>query len=193
MRNDEWGRRNDEFRIPSSELSITSVFLIGYRCTGKSTVGKILAHRLKWRFADTDKMIINEQGRTIDAIVKQQGWVVFRSMEADMIKLVCDNTNQVVATGGGAVLDNHNVRLMQNNGTLIWLQASPETIRLRMAQDPITESSRPPLTSVASSKEIEEVLATRDSFYRKAMNFAVDTDHKGIDIICTEIITWLCS
>jgi len=88
-------------------------------------------------------------------------------------------------------LDSHNVRLMQNKGALIWLQASPATIRRRMAQDPATASSRPALTSGASSEEIEETLAQRDSFYRKAMNFSVYTDHKEIDNISTEIITWL--
>jgi len=184
--------RNAEFQIPNSELRIINLFLIGFRCTGKSTVGKILAHRLKRQFADTDKMIINEQGRTIDEIVKQQGWNAFRLIESDLIKRICANTNQVVATGGGAVLAPHNVRLMQNRGALIWLQASPETIRLRMVQDPTTVSSRPALTSSgASSEEIEETLAQRDSFYRKAMNFSIDTDHNAIDNIYSEIITWL--
>ncbi|MDM8555449.1 shikimate kinase [Desulfococcaceae bacterium HSG7] len=169
-----------------------NLFLIGYRCTGKSTVGKILAQRLKRPFIDTDKLITDEQGCTIDAIIKQRGWDFFRSIETDTIKRVCADDNRVVATGGGAVLAPQNVRLMQNNGVLIWLQATPETIRLRMAQDSATASSRPALTSGTSLEEIEETLATRDSFYTKAMNFAVDTDHKGIDNICTEIITWLC-
>jgi len=168
-----------------------NLFLIGYRCTGKSTVGKILTQRLKRSFIDTDKLITDEQGCTIDAIIKQHGWDFFRSIETDTIKRVCADDNRVVATGGGAVLAPQNVRLMQNNGALIWLQASPETIRLRMAQDPLTATSRPALTSGASSEEIEEVLATRDLFYRKSMNFAVNTDHKGIDTICYEIITWL--
>ncbi len=169
-----------------------NLFLIGYRCTGKSTVGKILARRLKQQFVDTDKTITDEQGLTIDEIVKQQGWNAFRLMESDLIKRICANDNQVVATGGGAVLAPANVRNMQNKGALIWLQASSETIRRRMVQDPTTVDSRPALTSGTPLEEIEEALATRDSIYKKAMNFTVDTDHDGIDTICTEIITWLC-
>jgi shikimate kinase len=180
-----------ELHIPHSELRIINLFLIGFRCTGKSTVGKKLARRLKRQFTDTDKMITDEQGQTIDAIVKQHGWNFFRSMESEMIRRACDNDNLVAATGGGAVLDNRNVRLMQKKGSLIWLKASPETIRQRMAQDPTTAFSRPALTSGASSEEIEETLAQRDSIYKKAMNFTVDTDHKEIDTICTEIITRL--
>ena len=169
-----------------------NVFLIGYRCTGKSTVGKILSHQLKRPFIDTDKLLTSEQGRTIDEIVKQQGWEAFRLMESDLIKRVCADENHVVATGGGAVLDPHNVRNMQNKGVLIWLQASPEMIRLRMKQDPTTVNSRPALTPETPLEEIEDALATRESIYRKAMNFTVDTDHKGIDDICTEINAWLC-
>ena len=150
-----------------------------------------MAHRLKRPFIDTDALLTDKQGRTIDVIVKQQGWRIFRSMESELIQRVCANDNQVVGTGGGAVLASQNVRNMQDTGVLIWLQASPAMIRRRMAQDPATASSRPALTSGASSEEIEETLAQRDSFYSKAMNFSVDTDHKEIDNICTEIITWL--
>lgn len=167
-----------------------NLFLIGFRCTGKSSVGKKLARQLHRRFIDTDKQLTHEQGRTIDDIVGQDGWEAFRSMESELIERVCAADNQVVATGGGAVLDPRNVRNMQQAGVLIWLQASPETIQSRMAQDPETRNSRPALTTGTSMEEIEEALAARDSIYQNAMNFSVHTDFKGIDPICAEIRTY---
>ncbi len=170
-----------------------NMFLIGFRCTGKTSVGRNLARQLQRPFIDTDKKLMDEQGRTIDAIVGQDGWDAFRSLESELIERVCAVDNQVVATGGGAVLDPRNVQNMQKTGVLIWLQASPETIRKRMAQDPSTKNSRPALTSSTSLDEIEENLAARDSLYRNVMHCRIETDNKIIKTICDEIIAYLAA
>lgn len=164
-----------------------NIFLIGYRCTGKSSVGKRLAARLDWPFIDTDTLLVAEAGLSIKEIVAKRGWEVFRSMEHAIMKKVCTPDQRVVATGGGVVLKAENVKLMKKSGRLIWLRAKPETIQKRMMQDSGTEAFRPALTSTDSVAEIGVTLAERKPSYQSAMDFVLDTDDRGIDKI-TDII-----
>ena len=110
--------------------------------------------------------------------------MLFRSV----LQQVCTVGRRVVATGGGIVLDGDNVILMKGNGRIIWLRASPETIKVRMVQDRDSEAFRPALTSTDSISEIEETLAKRAPLYKQAMNFFVDTDHREVDEICDLIM-----
>jgi shikimate kinase len=165
-----------------------NVFLIGYRCTGKSSVGRPLAATLGREFVDTDSLVVSENGMSIKEIVDTYGWETFRRMEHAVVKEVCFLDRRVVATGGGIVLDTDNVKLMKTSGRVIWLRASSETIKARMLQDQASEALRPALTSTDSILEIEETLAQRAPLYQQAMDFAVDTDHRGVDEICDVII-----
>jgi shikimate kinase len=171
--------------------NLCNVFLIGYRCSGKSSVGKSLAARLGWPFVDTDLLLVADRQTSIKEIVESCGWETFRELEHEIVKRVCSRNRQVVATGGGVVLADANVGRMQANGKIVWLRAAPETIRRRMMQDSDTEAFRPALTSKNSVIEIEETLVERDPFYRHAMDFLVDTDDRRIDEICDAIIAQL--
>lgn len=168
-----------------------NVFLIGYRCTGKSSVGKSLATRLGWPFIDTDSLLVSESGISIKEIVETHGWEIFRKMEHAVVKQVCVVDRRVVATGGGVVLNEANVNLMKKNGRLVWLRAQPETIKTRMMLDQDTEAFRPSLTSKDSFSEIEETLIERGPFYKQAMDFGVDTDGRQVDEICDTIVRQL--
>ena len=168
-----------------------NVFLIGYRCTGKSAVGKSLATRLDWPFIDTDSLLVSESGKSIKKIVETHGWEIFRKMEHAVVKQVCVVDRRVVATGGGVVLNEANVNLMKKSGRLVWLRAQPETIKTRMMLDQDTKAFRPSLTSKDSFSEIEETLIERDPFYKQAMDFGVDTDGRQVDEICDEIVQQL--
>ncbi len=165
-----------------------NLFLIGYRCTGKSSVGRLLAARLGRSFIDTDSLVVSENGMSIREIVDSQGWEAFRRLEHMALQQTCTLERRVVATGGGIVLDGDNVNLMKGNGRIIWLRASPETISARMVQDRESEAFRPALTSTDSITEIEETLAKRAPLYKQAMDFLVDTDYRGVDEICDLII-----
>lgn len=165
-----------------------NIFLIGYRCTGKTSVGKSLAKTLGLTFIDADLELVKEHGMTIKEIVLKKGWEDFRKKESAVIKRVCTLDKHVVATGGGAILDNENVRHMKDSGKLIWLKATPETITQRILQDKNTEDLRPALTSKGLLEEIEETLLNRRPYYENAMDFFVDTDKMGIDDICRTII-----
>ena len=165
-----------------------NLFLIGYRCTGKSSVGRSLAATLGRSFIDTDSLVVSENGMSIRNIVISRGWEAFRRLEHTALQQVCTLDGRVVATGGGIVLDADNVKLMKKSGKIIWLRASPETIKARMLQDQATETLRPALTSTDSISEIEETLAKRAPLYQDAMDFSVDTDNVRLDAIADFII-----
>lgn len=171
-----------------SRFGHMNIFLIGYRCTGKTSVGKYLSKRLGWSFFDTDVELVREQSTRISEIVRKQGWGAFREMETDIIKKVCSLDDHVVATGGGVVLNNENVRNMKASGVMVWLKATAETIRERMVEDENTRSFRPSLTSRGSVEEIQEMLLVRNPYYKDAMDFFVDTDFITIKAICDLII-----
>jgi shikimate kinase len=151
-------------------------------------VGKLLAARLGWPFADTDSFLVAEKQTCIKEIVASCGWEAFRKLEHEVVKRVCNQHGQVVATGGGVVLNDENVKLMKNSGRLVWLRATPETIRRRMAQDTDSEAFRPALTANDSMAEVGTTLFEREPLYEKAMDFFVDTDDRQVGGVCDAIM-----
>jgi shikimate kinase len=168
-----------------------NIFLIGYRCTGKSTVGRRVAETLNWKFVDADAELVSDQGLSISKIVSQSGWEGFRRIEKSVLARLCKSENQVIATGGGVVLDKENVRRMKKNGPIVWLRATPETVYRRMIQDENTIASRPALTDKRLWNEILETISERQPLYEKAMNGVVDTDDKSTDAVCVEVLSVL--
>ena len=171
--------------------TFSNIFLIGFRCTGKSSVGKRLATKLGWPFIDTDSLLVSESGTCIKEIVEKHGWHTFRKMEHAIVSQVCVLNRRVVATGGGVVLNKANVNMMKKKGRIVWLKAGPETIKSRMMLDQNTEAFRPSLTTKDSLSEIEEMLNERNPLYRQAMDFCVETDDRRVDGICDEIVQLL--
>ncbi|MDM8538437.1 shikimate kinase, partial [Desulfobacterales bacterium HSG17] len=104
-----------------------NIFLIGYRCSGKTSVGKALGKNLKQPFLDADAELVRINNVTIADMVAERGWEFFREKEQAVIKSLCTLNNHVIATGGGAVLNPDNVKNMKKNGEVIWLKASNET------------------------------------------------------------------
>lgn len=165
------------------------IFLIGYRCTGKTCVGKALALLLNKSFIDADIYLVNQYGISISEMVASQGWESFREKESIVLKTLCEHKHHVIATGGGVILDHNNVAMMKQNSVIVWLRATPETIKKRIIKDDNTKDSRPSLTSKGLLEEIEETLLFRNPLYEDAMDFHVDTDGVDIDDICKTIIT----
>jgi len=164
-----------------------NVYLIGYRCTGKTTVGRSLADALDWSFVDADTALQDRSQMTIRAMVDKKGWDYFREEEKETIRDLCATGKTVVATGGGAVLDKENVNRMRESGVLIWLKARPGTIEDRILADRKTEDQRPSLTGKGLLGEIREVLTERHPFYEEAMTFSIDTDGREIGDIAGDI------
>jgi shikimate kinase len=153
-----------------------NLFLIGYRCSGKTTIGKSIAKTIGWSFVDSDIWVIKACGKSIQDIIDTEGWNAFRRLEHSTIKQICTHDRQVVATGGGVVLDADNVKAIKNSGMVVWLDASAETIRKRMVEDRNSKHFRPALTDRGRIEEIEDMLSQRNPYYMSASDFFIHTD-----------------
>jgi len=170
-----------------------NIFLIGIRCTGKTTVGRILARSMSLRFVDTDDGIVRAIGQSICTAVTERGWDYFRRQEAKIIAEVCAGDGQVVGTGGGVILNPENIVAMNRSGTVVWLKAKPETTVRRMKIDDDSRGVRPSLTGKPASVEVGEVLSQRTPLYRQASDIEVMTDNRSPEIVAGEIIRALAS
>ncbi len=155
------------------------VVLIGYRGSGKSTVGKILADRLGCEFVDTDTMIAACAGKSISEIFAQQGEAAFRDLEAQIIAEVAPLEGHVIAIGGGALQREPNrLALRGAKHRLIYLRCDEDELLRRVLQDPATAATRPGLTFHAGGiVEIQQLLAVREPIYRQAMHAELDVTH----------------
>lgn len=163
-----------------------NVVLIGYRGTGKSTVGKVLAAKLGRPVVSTDAEIVRRTGQTVPEIVTQYGWEHFRDLESTVCQDFAARDGLIIDTGGGAILRPHNVECLKKTGTVFWLTASVSTITARIGRD----NQRPSLTGTKSFvEEIEEVLALRTPKYRAAADHTVPTDGCTIDQIVETILS----
>ncbi len=168
-----------------------NIYLIGYRAVGKSSVGRSLAATLSSAFVDTDYELSEQAGTTISEYVRKMGWAAFRELERSILQRISKQDMQVVATGGGAVIDSRNVDSMRNSGTIVWLKASPQTIRGRLLKDQGTAQTRPALSSKGSIEEIEDILAERMPYYEQAMDLSIETDGLSIQQICSNLVSQL--
>ena len=168
-----------------------NIYLIGYRAVGKTSVGRLLASTLRRTFVDTDCELSEQAGMTISEYVRKMGWSAFRELERSILQQVCKQDMQVVATGGGVVMDSRNVDSMRNSGTLVWLEASPQTIKRRLSGDHRTAQTRPALSLKGSINEIEDILTQRTPYYEQAMDMRIETDGLSIVQICDEIVSQL--
>ena len=168
-----------------------NIVLIGYRCAGKSTVGKRLASRLRRRFVDTDDLIEQRQQATIRAIVSSRGWDYFREVEKEVIREISSEDHLVIAAGGGVVLDPENVAALKTNGVIVWLKADRQVLHSRMIQDPRTVVQRPSLTGKGALEELDEVMASRSPSYEAAMEVQLDTSAMDENTVVESILSLL--
>ena len=94
-------------------MKVSKIVLIGFRATGKTSVGKELAQILKWNFLDLDEYIQNKTKKSIKKIVEENGWEYFRKIEKECMKEIIDLSNTVVALGGGAVLHEEEMKQLK--------------------------------------------------------------------------------
>lgn len=165
-----------------------NIVLIGYRCCGKTSTGEYIAEKLNRIFIDTDDLIKEKAGISIDDMVSRYGWEHFRELERDVIREVSSNDNLVIATGGGVVTERENVENLKKSGLIIWLYTDIETIRERMRKDAGTGDNRPSLTGEDSLDEIERVMEERRPLYESATDLKVDTGSMGISEVGKLII-----
>ena len=168
-----------------------NLYLVGYRCTGKTSVGRLLSDALNWTFVDMDHELVTEAGIQIEDIVDNRGWKYFRELEAQLLERLSQATKQVISTGGGVVTVPENIAIMHGSGKVVWLHASPATIAERMEADIDTARQRPPLHGNDSIAEIEEVFAEKLPLYDEAMHLQVETDNLSAEEVAELILRWL--
>jgi shikimate kinase len=159
-----------------------NIYLIGFRCSGKTSVGTGLASAWRRHFIDTDRAIVTAEGASIAEMVARRGWEHFRGLEREVIRRVAADQRLVVATGGGAVIDPTNVERMRASGTVVWLRVAAVTVQSRMQRDPRSHELRPSLTGKGAVDEIEVVLERRNRLYAAAADITLDTDRLPVPV-----------
>jgi shikimate kinase len=153
--------------------------LIGYRGTGKSTVGRLVAERLARPFLDTDAEIEARAGRTIASLFREGGEATFRDWEErTLADLTAGNAGAVLATGGGAVLRETHRRRLRRFGFVAWLTADPTELARRLEADGAGLAARPALTAAGTLDEITQVLQARSPLYAELADAVIPTDRK---------------
>lgn len=172
-----------------------NILLIGYRATGKSTVGRQLARRLEWTFVDTDSEIESRTGQTIAEIFTADGERRFRDLESQVLAETLNQRETVIAAGGGAVMREANrMAIRDAESAVVWLQASPETITARLASDEQTAARRPALSNHSDVySEVATLLERRNPVYQQCAQLVIDTQHNDPAAVADEIIRRLSS
>jgi shikimate kinase len=162
--------------------------------SGKTTIGKLLAAKLKYKFVDLDSEIESAQGMEISQIFSKMGENSFREMERDTLALLIKKENQVLSVGGGLPCFQNNMKTMNVNGITIYLKMSAEAILTRLLQLPETSRlSRPLLANKTNDQLSEFIKATlqkRESFYNQA-NIVVLNETSEPNITMERIIAAL--
>lgn len=167
-----------------------NIFLLGYRGSGKSTIGRLLAGRL-WRpFTDTDELIVRKAGKSIARIFAEEGEGQFRKLESEVIREVVLLEDHVIALGGGAVLAAENRRvLMACECKRIYLRCDVRVLADRIEGDPETAANRPALTRHGGGiDEIQKVLGAREPIYREVMTSELDVTTLSPADACAAIV-----
>ena len=166
------------------------ILLIGYRGSGKTSVGKLLANRLGWAWCDSDDKIELDAGVSIREIFEQHGEAHFRGLETDAIKTLIDDANdqgEVISLGGGAPIQPANPPLWQDRGVCVYLRGSAQTLHSRIASDQTSEERRPDLTDEGGLAEVEKMLSVRAKTYEDCADLIIDVDEKNTDQIADQI------
>ena len=176
-------------RTPPDVVQARGLVLIGYRGTGKSTVGRILAESLGRPFLDSDREIEARAGRSIRSIFTESGEAEFRDIEErTLAEVMAEIPGAVLATGGGAVLRPANREGLRRFGFVAWLTAGPAELARRLEADRLGRAGRPALTAAGTLDEIAEVLAVRSPIYAELADAVIATDGKEPRLVAEAIL-----
>lgn len=158
-----------------------TLFMVGARGAGKTTIGKALAQALGYRFIDTDLFMQQTLQLSVAEIVARDGWEGFRLQESMALQTVTA-PKTVVATGGGAVLSHDNRTFMRQHGVVIYLRASAKVLAERLAEDP-EDAQRPSLTGKPIVEEMLDVLASREPLYQEVAHHVLDATQPPQEVV----------
>ncbi|NQX82075.1 MAG: shikimate kinase [Flavobacteriaceae bacterium] len=163
------------------------IILLGYMCSGKSTIGKMVAQKLNLIFIDLDQYIEEHEKLSVSDIFAQKGEIYFRTVENKYLKqLISNDQSFVLSLGGGTPCFAGNMDIIADQPSF-YLQASIKTLSARIS----SEKQNRPLVAHLNNEDIPEFVAKhlfeRNVFYSKASNI-INIDNKSIDSISDEII-----
>ncbi|BBD06911.1 shikimate kinase AroL [Desulfovibrio ferrophilus] len=162
-------------------LSGETVFLVGLRASGKTSLGRLVAERLGLPFADTDQLLVEKTGRSIAEIVESEGWDEFRRLETDVLREVAGKP-MVVATGGGIVLARENREMLKAGGPVFYLLATTLLVVDRLTRD-MDPENRPPLTELPLTEEMGELREERDPLYMEVAKFVLRAEESLEELV----------
>lgn len=167
-------RRNGGLSTLTSQLPVLppeNLVLIGFMGSGKSAIGRVVAQRLRFRFIDTDALIVKQAGQPISAIFAERGEEHFRDLETEVLQSLRNLRHTVIATGGGVVVMPRNHAILRELGFVVWLTAREDVIFERVSRN----SKRPLLQTDDPRATIAEMLAVRRPLYEAAAAWSLDT------------------
>jgi shikimate kinase len=162
-----------------------NIVLIGYRGTGKTLVGELLADSLRIPCIGMDAEIVKKTGMSISEIVEKYGWPRFRDMESELARKLAACDNLIIDTGGGVIERPENIEALQTNSRIFWLKASVDVIVSRIEGG----TERPALTSGKTfTEEVAEVLKRRIPKYKSSAQYEIDTDELTPEQVADRVI-----
>lgn len=165
-------------------LENNNLFLVGPMGSGKTTIGRQLARRLKKSFLDSDHEIEGHTGASISLIFDIEGESGFRAREVSMIDELTQKENIILSTGGGAVLAAENRAHLQERGTVIYLHASLKRLFYRTSRD----KNRPLLQTDNPREKLRKIVKERDPLYRETADLIVETENRTVHQVVNYII-----
>ncbi len=151
-------------------------------------IGSLLARELQYTFVDSDVVLCERQGMTVQEIVSEYGWAAFRALESAVLQDVLTARHTVLAVGGGAIEHTAIWPQLMEQYYVVWLRASRDTICSRMGLDGKSSHQRPSLLGKCAKQEVEELLEKRIPLYDAGSHFAIDTDTLGPEEVAGAIL-----
>ena len=164
-----------------------NIVLTGFRATGKTSVGRLLASRLNYTFIDADALLSERLGGTVAEIVARFGWATFRQAERQLLDETDAMTRTVLATGGGAIEHAAEWQRLREHCLVVWLDADAATLQRRMAEDAQTEAQRPSLTGGAPADEVQTLLVRRIPLYAAGSDIRLETADRTPEELAGEL------
>lgn len=161
-----------------------NIFLVGPMGAGKTTVGRYLAKILHREFYDSDQVVELRTGVDIAWIFDVEGEAGFRLREQTVIDELTQKAGVILATGGGAVLNQENRKYLASRGIVVYLQATVEQQMERTEKD----KRRPLLQTGNRQERLEDIIKSRDSLYREVSDHAFDTNQRSVRAVANDIL-----
>jgi len=162
------------------------IILIGFMGVGKTTIGKIIAKKLKLNFVDMDNYIEKTEGKSISKIFEEYGEQRFRELESESLKDLIKSDNIVISTGGGIVTTKENSDILKKEKIVIFLDANTQTILNNLSK----EIDKRPLLSNSNNVEntISNLLNERYEKYNSICDIKIDINEKNIEEVVSQIL-----